>query len=151
MIHLSAFLPTALDLYLPGDPILFSGNTLLFQKTQKVLPSCLKLSQLVSPCLHSGCLICHTQKQSLMAGECKFFFMQNMPHSTKESKRGLFSKNLHLRMCSDNLCPDASVQMHISDVPLPDQHAARTPVLLPGGIIFEMKIHLHTQIFSLHL
>lgn len=54
-------------------------------------------------------------------------------------------------MCSDNLCPDASVQMHISDVLYPDEHAARTPVLLPGGIIFEMKIRVHNQIFTLDL
>lgn len=58
--HLSAFLPTTPALYLLGDPILFSGNTLLFQKTQKLLPACLQLSQLVSLCLHSSCLICHT-------------------------------------------------------------------------------------------
>jgi len=57
--HVSAFLPTTPAPCLLGDPMLLLGNTLHFQKTQKLLPTCLKLSQLVSLCLHSGCLICH--------------------------------------------------------------------------------------------
>lgn len=117
--RVSAFLPTTPAPCLLGDPMLLLGNTLHFQKTQKLLPTCLKLSQLVSLCLqfwlpHLPCVVAVPNGWWICFSICKI-------HLTVLSKaKEAHFLRLPLRMCSDNFCPDASMQMHISDFFFPD-------------------------------
>lgn len=55
--HVSAFLPTTPAPCLLGDPVLLLGTLHTSRQPEKLSPTRLKLSQLVSLCLHSGCLM----------------------------------------------------------------------------------------------